>query len=381
MRTAKVVVAGVLAALLVVAGWPGRAQALFHEAVIDEILASWDGDPQQQFVEVRMLFAAQNLVTNSVLAAFDESGAYLGDVLVLPNDVPNGNAGGTWTMATEEFQARHGFTADFAMPAGIPLGGGMICWGAPGVLTPPDPTSWDHSDPANYVDCLAYGSFAGPSNVHVGNPTPLTAEGHSLARVAETDDNRNDFACADPAMPTNNAGESVAVAATTPCTDEQRQSGIQVTPDEKRTLVSKDVDGARWAITRNADDLTVTGNVFFPEGGDPLFVFCEQTGEDDGTLTFDCFGADKCTAAPCPGDQFQFIASVPLPESFFLPPGEGAPEAEPTPSSEPTPSEPTPAASPEPGPSSTPEPTPAPTPIPTPEPTAEAPPPPPPGPY
>src|SRR6185295_6189555 len=58
-----------------------------------------------------------------------------------------------------------------------------------------------------------------------------------------------------------------------------RGSGIQITPDELRILISKDVADERWAITRNLDDLTVTGNVFFPEGGPPLFVFCEQIGE------------------------------------------------------------------------------------------------------
>src|SRR5262245_50886208 len=74
----------------------------------------------------------------------------------------------------------------------------------------------------------------------------------------------------------------------------QRQSGVQVTPDGRRTLISKDVNGERWAITRDLDDLTVTGNVFFPAGGDPLFVYCQQTGDAGDDLNFDCFGANKC---------------------------------------------------------------------------------------
>ena len=45
-----------------------------------------------------------------------------------------------------------------------------------------------------------------------------------------------------------------------------RESGLQITPDERCTLVSKDVGTERWAITRNADDGSVTGNVFFPFG-------------------------------------------------------------------------------------------------------------------
>ena len=105
-----------------------------------------------------------------------------------------------------------------------------------------------------------------------------------------------------------------ASAATTAGVD-GRGSGIQVTPDEKRTLISKEVDGARWAITRNADDGTVTGNVYFPDGGDPLFLFCEQTGATDEQVTLSCSGADGCVTAPCGG--FSFIDEVSLPLDFF----------------------------------------------------------------
>jgi hypothetical protein len=311
----KRIAAAILGALLALS--PSPSHALFHISVIDEVLASIDGDETQQFVEIEMLFDAQNLVSNSVLAAFDEEGVYIEDILVVPADVPNGQNGDRWTMATAAFQEENDFAADFTMPAGIPLGGGMICWGAPGILPPPDPATWDHTNPTNYVDCLAYGTYSGPSNPHIGNPTTLVPEGHSLARVAETDDNANDFACADTAAPTNNAGESVAVPATTPCGG-SRGSGIQVTPDEERILINKDVEAQRWAITRNLDDLTVTGNVYFPDGGDPLFLFCEQLDEVDGELELECLAADRCSETECP--PFEFISEVTLPESFFEPP-------------------------------------------------------------
>jgi hypothetical protein len=311
----KRIAAAVLGAVLALS--PAPSHALFHISVIDEVLASQGGDETQQFVEIEMRFDAQNLVSNSVLAAFDEEGVYIEDILIVPADVPNGQNGDRWTMATAEFQAENAFEADFTMPAGIPLGGGMICWGAPGLLPPPDPSTWDHTDPTNYVDCLAYGTYSGPSNPLIGTPTTLVAEGHSLARVAETDDNATDFACADTAMPTNNAGEGVAIPATTPCGG-SRGSGIQVTPDEERVLINKDVEAQRWAITRNLDDLTVTGNVFFPGGGDPLFLFCEQLDEVGDDLEFECFGADRCGETDCP--PFEFISEVTLPESFFEPP-------------------------------------------------------------
>jgi hypothetical protein len=312
----------IAAAIVVCAGVgalvPSTSLALFHISVIDEVVSSWDGDESQQFVEIQLRFDAQRLVSNTVLAVFDQDGAYIEDLLIVPEDIANGANLAHWTMATEEFQQANGFDADFTMSAGIPQGGGMVCWGAPsGTLLPPaDPASWDHTDPTNYVDCLAYGTYAGPSNPLIGTPTTLVPEGHSLARVSETDDNASDFACADVAMPTNNAGESVSLDATTPC-GTSRGSGIQVTPDGKRVLINKDVDDERWAITRNLDDLTVTGNVFFPEGGDPLFLFCEQTGEDGDNLDFSCSGADQCTDT-CP--PFEFVSNVTLPKSFFQPP-------------------------------------------------------------
>jgi hypothetical protein len=100
-----------------------------------------------------------------------------------------------------------------------------------------------------------------------------------------------------------------------------RESGIQVTPDDERTLISKEVDGARWAITRNADDGSVTGNVYFPEGGDPLFLFCEETRATADEVTLSCSGADGCVTAPCGG--FAPIGEVMLPLDFFALPGGG----------------------------------------------------------
>lgn len=106
----------------------------------------------------------------------------------------------------------------------------------------------------------------------------------------------------------------------------ERQSGVQVTPDGKRTLISKDVEGARWAITHN-DDATVTGNVFYPDGRPPDFVFCEETGGDASNVTLRCRLAAACPLAPCPPEGWVDIAGeVELPRSFFSPPAPPLPE-------------------------------------------------------
>jgi N-acetylneuraminic acid mutarotase len=100
------------------------------------------------------------------------------------------------------------------------------------------------------------------------------------------------------------------------------QSAVQIPPDGAGALITKDVAGQRWAISRNLDG-TVTGNVFSPDGGPPSFVWCEQTGAANGEVMLSCRGADRCALAPCTPDGFRFVADVTLPASFFLPPGAG----------------------------------------------------------
>ncbi len=196
---------------------PRSSAALFHFAVIDEIMTSHFSDPNVQFVEIRMLAPGQNLVTNSVLAAFDTTGTYIGDVLIVPADVVNQGSDVRWIMGTSQFQTVSGLTPDFLIPAGLPTGGGMVCWGAPGILPPVD-TSWDRTNfTFNYVDCVAYGTYSGPSNVHVGAPTPLDADGHSLVRISNTNNNANDFECAAQATPKNNAGVTAIIDANPSC--------------------------------------------------------------------------------------------------------------------------------------------------------------------
>ena len=181
------------------------------------MMTSYQDDPNIQFVEIRMLSAVQNFVRNSVLGAFDASGSYIGDVLTVPGNVSTSGTGVTWLMATPRFQAVIGLTPDFSMPAGLPTEGGMVCWGAPGASVP-NPTSWDHANPLNYIDCLAYGSYNGPNNVLIGTPTLFDADGHSLLRVAGTNNNTIDFACVDPATPRNNAASTEFMDATISCT-------------------------------------------------------------------------------------------------------------------------------------------------------------------
>ncbi len=129
----------------------------------------------------------------------------------------------------------------------------------------------------------------------------------------------------------------LALAAPSAAGAQARASGLQITPDAKRVLVNKDVGDERWALSLNDDD-TVTGNVFRTDGSPPSFVWCEEVVDDGSTtdVTLACYGAAPCPAAPCTTDEWDFIADVVLPATFFAPPT-SVPTATPTPSSTPRP--------------------------------------------
>jgi secreted trypsin-like serine protease len=103
-------------------------------------------------------------------------------------------------------------------------------------------------------------------------------------------------------------------------------SGLQTTPDGLRTLINKPVGTEQWAITEN-EDATVTGNIFFTDGRDPLFLTCTPTSDDGNPdpallmIHYTCSMSAKCTSAQCPGpnDWQPIPGDVVLSGSFFLP--------------------------------------------------------------
>jgi hypothetical protein len=105
-------------------------------------------------------------------------------------------------------------------------------------------------------------------------------------------------------------------------------SGIQLTPDASRYLISKDVGTERWAISFNLSDRTVTGNVFKTDGSPPSFIWCDITQETpapnpaDNQYLLDCYGANACAQAPCSDTDWTLIASgLPIGGDFLLPDG------------------------------------------------------------
>jgi hypothetical protein len=199
------------------------AQALFHVAHIDEVMASYGGDDGVQFVEIVMVVQSQNVIQNAVLAVFDADGEYLKDAIVFPMNVSNAVAGDRFIVGTPSFHVVSGLTPDFTMDADLPKNGGMVCYGGGGGILPVPPDTWSRTDLESYIDCLAYGNYVGETRIDSGSPTPLVPVGHSLIRVAETDDNDTDFDCGDPATPSNNDHMTVLLDATVVlCPESQR---------------------------------------------------------------------------------------------------------------------------------------------------------------
>jgi hypothetical protein len=198
--------------LVLLAGTP--AHATFHFARISEIMTSYNSSSEIQFVEIQMLSPSQNLVSGTKLNTFDAHGDFIATVLTVPSNVTSG-AQKHWLMGTTAFELASGIQVDFEFPDGaLPPAGGMVCWGDAG-NTPTPPGCDGQGVP--YVDCIAYGSYSGPSNNCTDDPTPLSPDGHSLKRTSTVLDNATAFECGDPAHPTNNDDESASMEATTPC--------------------------------------------------------------------------------------------------------------------------------------------------------------------
>lgn len=275
----------VLSSLLFV---PRPASATFHFMSISEIGAGFGGNASVQFVELRLEAAGQTNLPNTRLTAFDAAGNAT-ELVLSDHAVANGTNGANILYATSAFAAATGVTPDFVMPAGIVSPTGMICWGAPGVA-PPSPSSWDLEKPNNYVDCVAYGSFAGSTRTSSGTPTTLTpGDGtQSLARTKGTSisgSNATDFALATPNV-CNNAGNctdlDIGGGGDDVCGDADGSGSVTVT-DGVQTLraaagLSSPCTFARCDVN-GSGTITVTDGVQVLRGaaGLPLGGTCSPT--------------------------------------------------------------------------------------------------------
>ena len=227
-----------LMATMVLLATPRLVGATFHIMSISEVGSGFGGDPAVQFLELRLDAGAQTHLTGTRLTAFAADGNAT-ELVLSSHDVTNGTRGANVLYATAAFQTATGVAPDFVIPAGIVTPTGMICWGAPGA-TPPDPSTWDFDKPENYVDCVAYGSYAGATRVASGTPTSLApGDGtQSLTRtkgLSASGSNETDFALATPSV-CNNAGVCTDLTAGGALCGDADGSGAVTVTDGVQTL-------------------------------------------------------------------------------------------------------------------------------------------------
>lgn len=282
-----------LALLLV----PRPSPALFHLAVVDELMSGVGADPSVQYVEIRMLGILQNSVIGARVVAFDCTGSTATILAQANANVPNEGAGVRWIVGTASFATASGVTPDFPIStAALAPSCGMVCFGGgpggPNRVLPENPPTWSITDLGNYVNCIAYGGYSGAT---VPAITQVTANGAgdgalSLSRPVA---GGVPLALACP-TPTNNAG---TVGSFGPCTPPTTTSTTVTTTTStlpppqgltgKNLLLKDNVDPTKKGLVVLSKDVSIT----LPANGSP----------DDPTIggaTLRVLTADGC-AGPC----------------------------------------------------------------------------------
>ncbi len=186
--------------------------ASFHLIKVVEIFPGSVAHPNAQYVQLQMFSGGQNQVAGHEVTLYDSTGT-LTQTFSFSSGVAFGANQTKILIATAAAVTLFGLSSDLSMTATIPLSGGKACFDA----IP--------------IDCVAWGSFNGPSNETVGlvNPpvnspvTPLIAPGGLILGKAlkrrldiaglntvldgsdDTNSSANDFVFGLPA-PRNNAG-------------------------------------------------------------------------------------------------------------------------------------------------------------------------------
>ena len=194
------------------------AEAVFHLVQIDEVMAGAHGNPDIQFVEMRMCCGGQNNQGNNAkLVFFNSSGDQMGEFFFPRN--PNGGTNMSFLIATQAFADLFTTPApDFIMPPLVQPGSGKVCY-----RNVPDP-------PITFFPniCLSYGNFIGDTEGG-GLPAPalpmvgadslkrLTQLNHFQTESCQLPEppancpHNADFALSTP-EPTNSLGETGAVS-------------------------------------------------------------------------------------------------------------------------------------------------------------------------
>ncbi len=162
------------------------------QVLLSEVLGSWQGDDEVQFVELVVAAVGATDVGGAVLTFATDAGER--QSFQLPAAVANGDPGRRILVATARAATVIGLAPDFVLPAGLLAPRtGRVCYQVP-----------DGLGGAVVVDCLAYGGFAG-GNGSFGAPLRIGPDNRSLERDAGTGVNRSDWVGRLRPTPANNA--------------------------------------------------------------------------------------------------------------------------------------------------------------------------------
>jgi hypothetical protein len=263
--------------------------------LLDELLASWQGDDAVQFVELRMLEAGQQDVAGAELAIDDPSGdPQRRRFFTFPAGVARGVPNARILVATQGLARVASLQPDFTLPDGaLAPRAGRVCYQVR-----------DQFGGVAVVDCLAYGDYPG-ATAPFGRPTRLTPDNRSLQRVGLTGNNRADWQGA--LSPTPESNQGVQKPLETLCGDDQISQGEECDGDELAGRSCPDFDFARGKLLCtqchfDTSRCTACGNGAVNgseqcDGDDLAEQTCSGLGFTGGTLA--CTERCKLSTAAC----------------------------------------------------------------------------------
>ncbi|HYH61717.1 MAG TPA: hypothetical protein VD766_07615, partial [Solirubrobacterales bacterium] len=130
-------------------GIPAHAGANDHLVNVGEVFPGTVGQPNAEFVELQMRAAGQSVVAGNKVHVYNASGALIA-THTLPANVASGANQASILFATNDAAAFFGVAADLAIPAGLPPGGGQVCY-----------EDIDGAS-AGFIDCASWGTFNAP---------------------------------------------------------------------------------------------------------------------------------------------------------------------------------------------------------------------------
>jgi hypothetical protein len=278
-----------VAAALVAAA---SAPAATTQVLLSEVLGSWQGDDDVQFVELVVAANGATDVAGATLTFASDAGERTS--FQLPAAVADGEAGRRILAATVRAAQVAGIAPDFVLPAGLlSPRTGRVCYQVP-----------DGDGGTTVVDCLAYGGFSG-SNGPFGAPLRAGPDNRSLERAQGTGVNRDDWVSRLRPTPANNADATVTFA--TLCGDGGVDAGEECDGDERGGATCRSLGFARGTLGCTQCHLDTStcvacGNDAINgreqcDGQDLGGRTCEALGFTGGTLG--CSGRCRLDTAGC----------------------------------------------------------------------------------